>query len=140
MKVAKLAWLLWWVGQAAWGCAGLEVTDARINEAPPGAQVQVGYATLHNRSAGELRLTGANSPDFGRVEFHAMTQGPEGMRMTRVAEPIIPSKGSLTFAPGGLHIMLFQPQRELRAGQQARLELHCGHDTVALNVGVLRVE
>lgn len=131
LRVTTLALNLWWAGRA-WGCAGLEAEAPWIAEAPPGVRIQVGYMTLRNRGASEVRLTGADSPDFGRVEFHAIAQGADGMRMSRIPEPVVPPGGSLNFAPGGVHIMLFQPRRDVRAGQEALLILHCGRDDLAV--------
>lgn len=111
---------------------GAEVDEARILEASPGVPVQAGYATLRNRGSGELGLTGADSAEFGRIEFHAMEQGAVGMRMRRVERPTVPSGGSLVFAPGGLHLMLFQPRRELLEGREVALTLHCGQDSLAV--------
>ena len=87
-----------------------EVSAARIMQPLPGKSLTSGYFELHNRSARPLLLTGANSPHARAIEIHRSSQVDGKMRMQRVPEVAIAPGARATFAPGGLHLMLFGVQ------------------------------
>jgi copper(I)-binding protein len=87
-----------------------QVVDAWIRETPPGRTVSAGYLTLDNAGAEPLMLVEASSDQAGRIEFHTHSHVDGMMRMRRVTEVEVPAGGSVTFAPGGLHLMLFETQ------------------------------
>ena len=99
------------------------VSHVWIREAPPGVDVLGGYFILENLTAKPLSLTGVSSPDFGSVMMHETVQqgGQESMR--EVAEVDLPAHGSVEFKPGGYHLMLMQPKKNLSAGDTVTLML-----------------
>lgn len=117
---STLCWLLLLVGHAA-GAAGLELREAWIREAPPGARMLAGYAELANTGTAPLRVTGARSADFGAVELHEMRMDGGVMRMRALAAIEVPAGGSVRLAPGGNHLMLMRPTRALRAGDRVEI-------------------
>lgn len=109
------------------GCAQPDrpphVTGPWIREAPPGMAMSAGYLVLHNPSSRELVLTGASSPDFGEVEFHNTVTENNVSRMRQERQVPVPAGGSVDFVPGGRHLMLMQPSRNLRVGDQVTIRL-----------------
>lgn len=85
----------------------LVARDAWIRETPPGRTVSAGYLTLVNPGPEPLILVDASSSGAERVEFHTHSHVDGMMRMRRVAEVEVPAGGSVSFVPGGLHLMLF---------------------------------
>lgn len=68
-----------------------------------------GYLTLQNSSDTPAVLTGASSPDCGMLMLHK-TQDDSGMAMMMsMATLTVPAHGSVSFAPGGYHLMCMQP-------------------------------
>jgi len=119
--------LLWALSvPVCWSCDGLSIKDARIFEAPPGAEVMAGYATLRNSASTPLTLAASDSPEFASVEFHSMLTVDNVMRMRQEKQLSIPAFGELVFAPGSLHLMLMQPVRRFRVGDNITINLHCG--------------
>jgi copper(I)-binding protein len=125
-----------WASNAAFGCGGITVEDPQIKAPPPEAGVLAGYARLLNPGNVELSLTGADSPEFALVEFHSMSRVGNAMRMRPEKQLAIPARGELVFSPGKLHIMLFKPGREFRAGDVVKLNLHCGSGQLAVDFKV----
>lgn len=80
--------------------------------------VNAGYMTVLNAGAGADRLVSASSPNAGRIELHEHRRGPEGMMQMRQVEGgiVIPAKGQVRFAQGGLHLMIFDPKQPLKEG------------------------
>ena len=56
--------------------------------------------------------------DEEKIEIHEMTSVDGMMSMREVNDLIIPAQGDLRFAPGGYHLMLKEPQRDLSTGQK----------------------
>lgn len=101
----------------------LRVDHARITDAPPTAPMRVGYFDLHNDGDQAIRITGADSADFARVEMHQTVFEQGVARMRALPEVLVPAHGSFTFAPGAAHLMLIAPTRPLAAGDRVRLNL-----------------
>lgn len=93
--------------------AKARVEGGYVRGLPPGQRVTSAYFALVNPDATPLRLIGASSPRAGRVELHAheMRDGMARMRKREFVD--VPARGSVRFAPGGLHLMLFDLQGTL---------------------------
>ncbi|MFT4255962.1 MAG: copper chaperone PCu(A)C [Pseudoxanthomonas sp.] len=84
----------------------------------PAPTVLAGYGTLANPCAKAAIVVGAESPVFERTMLHASTVVDGVSRMRSLGELPIAAKGSVTFAPGGQHLMLLQPSAPLREGDR----------------------
>lgn len=82
------------------------VRQAWSRATPEGAQVASGYLTIENHGAVADKLISAAAPAASKVEIHEMTT-LDGVMMMRPVEGgfIIPPGASVTFAPGGNHLM-----------------------------------
>ena len=67
-------------------------------------------------------IVGASSPSFGEVSLHE-TRIVDGVsRMRAVPELHIAADGDAILEPGGLHLMLMQPNAPLEAGSRVVVE------------------
>ncbi len=72
-----------------------------------------GYMTLRNAGNTDAVLTGAASPACGMLMLHK-SQDDSGMAMMMDMQTVtIPANGSVTFAPGGYHLMCMQPKMKI---------------------------
>jgi len=112
------------------GCAQQDrpphVTAPWVREAPPGMAMSAGYLVLHNPSSRALLLTGASSPDFGEVEFHNTVTENNVSRMRQERQVPVPAGGKVEFVPGGRHLMLMQPSRTLKVGDEVSIRFVFG--------------
>jgi hypothetical protein len=104
----------------------------------PAIETGVVYLTIANHGAVPDRLLGAASPIARAVEMHETSESMgstdggsmKGMAMgavssmKRIAFVVVPAHGSVTFAPGGYHIMLIGLRRDLHQNQRFPLSLH----------------
>lgn len=75
-----------------------------------------GYFTLKNASAKTVSLTGADTPACGMLMLHK-TEHMGGMNhMSMVDSVDVPAGGTLSFAPGGYHLMCTDPTAALKPG------------------------
>ncbi|HQW81740.1 MAG: copper chaperone PCu(A)C [Rhodanobacteraceae bacterium] len=116
--------------------ASLSAHDGWIRAAPPVAQVRAGYLVIENASAADIVLTKVESPDFGAIEIHTMYDDAGIMRMRRVPELHVPANGKVELKPGGLHLMMFRPQRALAEGDQVDVVLSGDAGAVATTLVV----
>jgi len=99
------------------------VSHVWIRQAPPGVDVMAGYFTLENLTARPLDLTGVISPDFGSVMMHQSVVKDGQESMVEVPKITLPAHGSVEFKPGGYHLMLMDPKKNLYAGDMVSLTL-----------------
>ena len=100
----------------------------------PAPAPSAGYFVLKNDSPNVVNLVAAAAPhDYGMLMVH-QTRHENGMsRMAMVAKVAVPAGGQLEFKPGGYHIMLEQPTRDVAVGEtvQVDLVLESGEKVVA---------
>lgn len=94
-----------------------------VREAPPGAPSLAGYLRLRNDCDATVQVVGVESLDVGRPMIHRTEHAGGISRMRPVGELVIQPKGTLLFEPGGLHLMLLQPNRRFVAGDVVRFRL-----------------
>ena len=96
----------------------LEIDDAWIAEAPPVSKVMAAYMEIENETAQDRQATSMQCKDFERAEFHR-TIDKDGMASMEHQQVLnIPANAELELKPGGYHIMLFTPARQLKAGDK----------------------
>jgi copper(I)-binding protein len=108
--------------KAATDAASLAVSDAWIRLSPVPNSPSAAYFTLHGGPAAE-QLTGVTSPQVQRSEMHETMVGDHAMSsMAPVTRVAVPAGGTLSFAPGGRHVMLFGLDPAATAGREVRLD------------------
>lgn len=125
MKKRKMLCLFLLLSAAAaplWA-AGIDVQNAWVREAPPGAKVMAGYMDLRNSSSQPQRLTAVQSPQFAHVEMHRSEMHDGMAHMMAMPDIAVDAGSTVQLAPGGLHLMLMEPRQPLPAGSQVELTL-----------------
>ena len=95
------------------------------------------YATLVNPGKVPDALVGAASDAAAAVEIHESYQ-ESGMMMMRPVEKIeVPAGKKVEMKPGGHHIMLLNPKRDLKAGTVVGLTLQFQNaGKIPVNAGI----
>ncbi len=93
----------------------LAVTGAYV-QVPSGGEAAA-YFTLRNSGDGADRLLGVRTDLSSVVMLH------NGVWMASVDSVPVPAHHSVVFTPRGLHVMIMEPGRALRAGDRVRLTL-----------------
>jgi periplasmic copper chaperone A len=86
----------------------LVITGAWVRQVPPTAQMTAGYLRVHNPGAEPVVIVGVESPLFRSVELHGTVMVDGVARMRHQPEVEVPPGESVSFEPGGLHLMLMQ--------------------------------
>ncbi len=105
------------------GCSasrsGVEVKDAWSPPAPPGASVLAGYATVIAHD--DDTLIGVTSPAAREVQLHTMSEENGVMRMRPVESIQLEAGETLRLEPGGMHLMLMDPDPARAADEPIEL-------------------
>ena len=89
----------------------------------PSGLPAAGYFELHNDSGHRLTLVGATSPACGMLMLHRSTNANGMSGMEDVTSVAIAVGQTLSFAPGGYHLMCMQPSAGMKVGAQAPVTL-----------------
>jgi len=99
----------------------IHITQSMINPPLPGRDISAGYFSLQNDGPTD-RLIAARSSISPIVELHTHIEDQGVMRMRRIEGIEIGAGETLSFEPGGYHLMLFKT--DISAGQkQAEITL-----------------
>ncbi|MGN7839034.1 copper chaperone PCu(A)C [Stenotrophomonas sp. 22385] len=91
---------------------------------PPGsAPMAAGYGVIHNGCKAPVTVVAAGSKAFGEVSLHETTLVNGVSRMRAVERLPIAANASVALKPGGLHLMLMQPEVPLKNGGEVPLRL-----------------
>lgn len=137
-RLSALALLLAATTGFAETAALLEVREAWVAEAPPGARVQAAYMQLRNAGSAPLNVTAITSPAFESVELHRTVHDGGVARMERMARLDLPPGDGLSLAPGGPHLMLIGPRARVADGALVPLEFRLESGTVVKVDAVVR--
>ena len=131
-----LVWLVLATGAAA---ADVEITDPWARATPGAAVNGAVYLSLTNHGA-DTTIIATASPAAKAASLHGHEMDGDMMRM-RALEYIALGEGeAVTFAPGGLHIMLMGLAAPLVEGETLALTLSFADgDTVNVSVPILSI-
>jgi copper(I)-binding protein len=110
-----------------------------VREAPPASRVLAAYMVLKNTADTPRSITRVDSPDFRECQIHRTVIADGIAKMLPVEKLQLPVDGSIVLEPGGLHLMLIEPQRSLRDGDTVVLVIHADNgESITIDVPVVR--
>ena len=119
----SLLFSLLFFSQAAVAESALVFEGAWIAEAPPSSRVMVAYMEINNPGEQMAKVVSATSESYKRISFHQTKNEGNMAKMEHMSTLTIPAKGKLVLEAGSHHIMLFNPVKKLKAGDQVNLNL-----------------
>jgi copper(I)-binding protein len=100
------------------------VEQAYVRATIPGTSHSSSYMAIVNQGETELTLLSASSDISPRIEMHQHTMIDGMMRMRKLDTIIIKSKSRVKLQPSGLHLMIFDVKKPLKAKQSIDLTLN----------------
>jgi len=116
---AIVALVLWPVSSFA---QSLVADQAWVRLPPPVMDATAGYMVVENAGDQDVVLIAVDSPMAEHVMMHGMQMSEGRMHMFPLPEVHVPAHASVSFVPGGMHIMLMGLHAPLRAGQSVHFE------------------
>lgn len=115
--------------------AGIAITPGFVRTPSKGAPATAGYLSL--TASLDDTLLKVSTEAASSVELHTMTMQEGVMRMRPLPQIDLPAGQTVALAPGGLHLMIMQPDQSLVAAGTVEITLtfeNAGDITVALPV------
>ncbi|WP_095590212.1 copper chaperone PCu(A)C [Actibacterium ureilyticum] len=106
----------------AWA-GDLTVSDPVVPLAPPGLMAHSAYMTLTNAGDVPRTLVGVAADGYAMAHIHRSDDSGGVATMSAVDAIAIAPGQSVTFAPGGLHVMLMHPAAPQAEGDTVTLTL-----------------
>ena len=123
--------------RAAWA-GDLQIEQAWVREAPPGARMMAAYMVISNPGDQDVHLTGVDSAAFAEVMLHKSEMVDGVARMLHQHSIAVPAHGSVRLEPGGYHLMMPTPGTRLREGDQVDFVLHFDDESAVRVTAVVR--
>lgn len=99
---------------------GVRVSNAWLRLPAVSGRPGGGFFTIAGGSSAD-RLLAVGSPAVERIELHETTGQNGRMSMRALDSVAVPAGGTVEFAPGGRHLMLFGVQPTVQAGDRVPL-------------------
>lgn len=106
------------------------IENAWIREAPPNSTAMAGYMKITNNTDDHIILHSAASPAFKAIEFHRSVEKDGVYRMIPHLHLHIAANSTFELKPGDYHLMLFNPSKPLKDGDQVTLALTFSHNQI----------
>jgi periplasmic copper chaperone A len=138
MIAAGYAALAWMAAPAfaEQSAPAVQAKDAWIRWLPASLPA-AGYVILHNTGDKPVVLMGAVTAAYGSTMLHETRNKDAVSEMVNADKITIPARGTMTFSPGGYHIMLMQEKKLVRPGDTVPITLKFeGGDQLTVNFEV----
>ncbi|MBN8224120.1 MAG: copper chaperone PCu(A)C [Xanthomonadales bacterium] len=103
--------------------ACLVVEDGWIRLPPTPRPMLAGFGRIANRCKEGQAVVAVRSPRFGEVSLHETRMVDGVSRMRELERLPVPAGGQAVLQPGGLHLMLMEPDAVLAEGERVPLVL-----------------
>lgn len=109
------------IASTVFAAANVKVTNAWARATAPGQTTAAAYAEV--TSDVDAVLVGASSAAAARVELHSMSMDNGVMRMRAAPRVELPAGKAVKLSPNGIHLMLIDVRKPLKAGDKVPLVL-----------------
>ena len=100
------------------------VSNAWVQAMPPSQKITAAYMTIANNSFKEIVLVSASTDIADVAEIHRMSEMSGMAHMAPMTRVQIPALTKLKLIPGGIHFMLINLKRPIKAGDVIPITLH----------------
>jgi copper(I)-binding protein len=106
---------------SAYAAGKLSVYDAWIRNAPPGATMMAGYATLKNEGDAPIKVLTVQSDAFRQSSIHETVVERGVSRMRELPRVDLAPGATIEMKPGGAHLMLMEPRHPILVGDKVHM-------------------
>lgn len=100
------------------------VERAWILMPPRGSDMLAGYGMIANGTGAPVTIERVSSAAFASASLHRTELDGDQARMHAVDSLTVPAGGRVVMSPGGLHLMLMRPRRELSPDAHVPVTFH----------------
>lgn len=108
---------------------GLLVSDSMVPMAPPGVMAHAAFLTLENTGMDPVSVVGVSSEGYRMAHIHRAEEVGGVATMTSIDVLEIAPGQTVTFAHGGLHVMLMHPKAPVGMGDSVPITFNLSDGT-----------
>jgi copper(I)-binding protein len=101
----------------------LSIQNGWVRALPPGMKMTAAYGVIGNHGSDTIEISSFNSDSFEEVSLHLTTIENGVSSMERLPGLKQSAGASTVLEPGGVHLMLMRPTRDIRPGDMVGLTL-----------------
>lgn len=117
-----------------------QISDARIIQPPPGANVAAAYFTLTNPGKDTLTIFGVQSAGSEKTELHLSKVENDVAKMIKQDQLTIDGGESLKFMQGGYHVMFMGLRVPLKSGDTLDLVLQTSSGNLPFSIPIMSAD
>lgn len=102
---------------------GLEITDARLVLPAVAGNPGAAYFTVENKGEKNVAIRSASVKGASSAMLHEMAEWSGEMVMGEMGPPMLQPGDKAVFEPGGQHVMAFDLEPSLKAGDKTEITL-----------------
>ena len=102
---------------------GITVSNARLMLAPVAGNPAAIYFDIENTSDRQVTIRSASVQGAGNAMLHRSAEYDGQIEMQEVLQEPVPAGETVSFEPGGLHVMAFELGETVASGAQAEVTL-----------------
>ena len=122
LVLVLLAGAVWWVADMS-PAEPVEIDNPRVRLVPGGVPM-AGFFSIANHTDSPIRLVSVATDAFGHAMIHRTVVTGDSAGMEHQARGVLVGAGeTVSFEPGGLHLMLMRARRELQVGDAVEIIL-----------------
>ena len=92
------------------------------------SRMLAGYMTVTNNTGDEILIEEITSPSFGMIEMHRSVYENGMAKMIWQPHVHVPVGKVIKLEPGGKHLLLMKPRKQLKAGDKVEFTLHLSNN------------
>ena len=96
----------------------VKISGGWIRLTPPVAKNSAAYFVVHNTATVDIQIVGVSTPVAETATMHNTSIEQSMARMIHLEELNIPAGGEVEFVSGGMHLMLVNLQKQLKANME----------------------
>lgn len=112
-------------------------TEARVFAPLKGSNATGGFVNIKNNCAEEVELVLKSAQNFKAVETHVTIEEGGVMKMKKIDSFKIKAGETFELAPGGKHLMLFDPQTTIKEGSELKFTFSLNSKEVSVPFKVI---
>ncbi|MBX2837805.1 MAG: copper chaperone PCu(A)C [Gammaproteobacteria bacterium] len=111
MKKILCGVCLWLLTFSSW--ADIKIDNAYVPKMPPASMAYAAYLTLTNTGVEPRTLVSVISSDFDLAHLHRTVMKEGKSSMKGIHRLVIEAGETVSFEPGGMHVMLMKPKEPI---------------------------
>ena len=103
----------------------IDISEVWIREVPVNSDITALYFEVKNGGSSDDIIVSVNTHLSEKAEIHNTVINSGGSaKMERLEEVVVPSRDTVSFSPGGMHVMLIGLNKNIKTGEEYQVNIN----------------